>query len=549
MNSKKRIIKTSFLVLVAILFVYSCDSLTDVNKNPNGISPSGVDPNLLMSTVLTKTADKYLKVGYGIHGVVQGAVQQVQKSTHTEDMDYFDWNDESWGDFYTTLNDNQEMYNRAKDEGNNFIMGVALTMESFNFGLVADLWGPAPYSKALKGGKGGNENSFPAYDSQKDIYMGVIDSLKKAVDIFKNVGSVEGVNTDADVYYHGDVEKWQRFANSLLLRYYMRLSSKMPDVAQKGVESIAQSGMYIQNDDESAVMSYLGNNPDDSWPGNTKFGRAADDEFRRVKLCATFGKALKARNDPRLGLWFEKVDIPIVISDTKSPKKDEVIEGVRYIHHDAYAPDVMNNLNTSPDYVGIPQGIEAPNEYNLNPTPGEQAINPHVSGLADMYQETSGPLLKARVMTAAEVNFILAEAANKGWNVGGSAKDFYNAGVEASLKAWGVGDKYDDYIKGSHVAFNGTLEQIITQKWIASFTMSEEAWFDWRRTGYPKFKLGPKVTQPRIPVRFMYPSDEEQLNTQNENAALKLLKQTTYANNENSAWSKPWIIQGTGQPW
>jgi hypothetical protein len=548
MNKKGTILVACFLVLGIVLFVYSCDSLTEVNKNPNGVSPSTVNPNLIMSTVLTKTADRYLRLGYGTKSVTNGAVQQIQKTTHYEPQNYFQWDTHDWGGYYQSLNNDEKVYERAEELGNPFIMGISLTMRAFNFGLIADLWGPAPYSAAINGSKGGNKNLFPAYDSQKKIYMGVIDTLKSALKLFKNSNSSE-VNADQDVYYHGDVQKWQRFANSLLLRYYMRLSYKMPDFAQKGMETVAQTDMYIKSNQQNATMEYLGNNPSDSWPFAVKFSTRSGNEFRRLKLCATFADTLLAYDDPRLEVWFKKVANVIKISASKSSNPDIIINHIRYIHPDAYPQDVMNSLITDQEYVGIPPAIENPNQFNLNPVPGLAAYDSTVSRMADKFSEPSGKYLKARLITAAEVDFILAEAANNGWNVGGSAKQFYDAGVKASLNAWGVGDQYSNYIKNPHVVFNGTLKQIITQKWIASFTMTPQSWLDWRRTGLPDFQTGPKALRPVTPVRFRYPNKEELLNNENEKKALKLLKKTPYTNNVNSQWSKPWVIQGTGEPW
>jgi hypothetical protein len=140
---------------------------------------------------------------------------------------------------------------------------------------------------------------------------------------------------------------------------------------------------------------------------------------------------------------------------------DEIVAGVRYL-----SPDEVGDtpVDTDPEYVGLPTSYsQLPSEYNMNPTPGQTSQNPHVSFLNDIYKAPTGPLLKARLLSAAEVHFILAEGALNGWNVG-DAKTHYEAAVEASLNKWGVGDKFDAYIAGPKVAFNNTLEQII-ERW------------------------------------------------------------------------------------
>ena len=158
-------------------------------------------------------------------------------------------------------------------------------------------------------------------------------------------------------------------------------------------------------------------------------------------------------------------------------------------------------------------------------------------------------------MTAAEVHFILAEAiAVKGWNAG-DAQSHYNAGIQASFAAWGIGAEAANNIAQPEVVFDGTLKQIIQQKWIASWSAATEAWFDWRRTGFPELHgVQGRTVAKELPVRFYYQLDERNLNGTNVAAANALLETTQYSNfgadgAKNSPWSKPWIIQGTGKPW
>src|SRR5690606_398640 len=143
-----------------------------------------------------------------------------------------------------------------------------------------------------------------------------------------------------------------------------------------------------------------------------------------------------------------------------------------------------------------------------------------------------------------------AEAALKGWSVG-DAEHHYNEGVRQSLETWAVGDEYGDYINHAGVAYDGTVAQVIEQKWIASWTAATEAWFDYRRTGYPDLKAGPAALRQALPVRFYYMQDELGINRQNAEQALERLEVTAHsqADDKNSAWSKPWLLQGTGKPW
>lgn len=153
-------------------------------------------------------------------------------------------------------------------------------------------------------------------------------------------------------------------------------------------------------------------------------------------------------------------------------------------------------------------------------------------------------------MSAAEVRFILAEAAQKGWAVG-DAKTHYEAGVRASLTAWGLASSYNAFIAQKGVAYDGTLAQVMGQKWIASWTSATESWFDYRRTGLPALNSGPAAKRKAIPLRFYYMRDELNLNKANSASAIEKLEMTTNSQSDgkNSAWSKPWVVQGTGKPW
>jgi hypothetical protein len=169
--------------------------------------------------------------------------------------------------------------------------------------------------------------------------------------------------------------------------------------------------------------------------------------------------------------------------------------------------------------------------------------------------ETKGDLLQMRMMSAAEVHFILSEAALYGW-ASGSPEGHYAAGIQQSMNAWGVGNAAGDYIAGA--PYTG-LESIMEQKWIASWTAAAEAWFDYRRTGLPVLRVngpsspGGSAKRDAMPLRFYYHFDSEiSLNRENAEAAIDKLQPTQYKGSDisnNSAWSKMWLLQGTGLPY
>ncbi len=542
------------LTCFILLSFLSCKkTLTDINVNPNGVEPKTVNPILVLPTVLSNSAKAILDLGYNN---MAGAVQHTQKDAWFSDHNDYDWgNDQSWSRYYDILRNNQLLYNRSVELEQDFYQGVSLVVKSLVFGLITDLWGDAPYTNALKGEEGGNGDLLPAYDSQEVIYKGILDDLEKAnVLLSKNKGDYSGIVDAVDIYYNGDPAKWRKLANSLKLRYFMRISNKLPDFARDGIEKIVASPeqypiMAIA--DEDATMSFPGNNESDSWPANS-YSDPSGSNYRRLKMCATFVEKLQALHDPRIALWAEKVEIPLVVSASFPAGTDKIVEvdGKKYRH---LSPDRVGSapIDTDLDYVGLPPSYSAlPSAYNLNPTPGQTSFNPHVSFLNEMYKAPSGPLLKARIMSAAEVHFILAEAALKGWNVG-NAKMHYEAGVKSSLDTWQIGADYTTYITQPGVAYIGSLAQVIEQKWIASWTVATEAWFDFRRTGLPALKPGPAAKRTVLPLRYVYMQDELKINKVNAEAAVEKLEVTAHsqAQGKNSSWSKSWLLQGTDKPW
>jgi hypothetical protein len=483
-----------------------------------------------------------------------------------------------------------------KAQANNlkFQQGVALVMRAFNFGYIADFWGDAPYTAALKGDLDGAANQYPAFDSQETIYNGVIADLKAAAILFAGPASshpeITPATQSSDVFYKGDNEKWARLANSLLLRYYLRISAKRDVKAD--VEAIA-SKVFTSNGDDF-TMAFPGIDGNTSYQKNIAFGGASN--FKRNKMSATLVTKLIDLKDPRLVIMAEPIVIRSIVDASKftaaadAAKISMVVGGIRYINPTAAAAANITQFNqstysadrgwakpidavksfydTTPVYVGIPISYFGETfNYNLNGTGGQaNSNNDFVSYLrVDIYSKNSGNLLKQRLASYNEVCFDLAEAALKGWSVGGSAETWYNKGVKSSFDLWTVFSSYqssvngyagcvksaDDYLTQSSVAYNSTLSRIMEQKWIASWQASVESYMDWRRTGLPTLNVGYAAKRAAIPVRFAYNNTELQSNVANTTAAINKLEESSYVGSDgkNSPWSKFWLLQGTGKPW
>ncbi|MEI6677098.1 MAG: SusD/RagB family nutrient-binding outer membrane lipoprotein [Mariniphaga sp.] len=543
---------TAALVLLAFL-AFSCKNLADMNINPNGSDPANTSPNFLMATVITSTGGNVINMGFGD---IAGVMQHTQLNGWASGHNQYDWNDQSWAGSYGTLRNVEEMLIKSKAAKLDFQAGVAMVFKAYNFGIIADLWGDAPFTQALKGEQG-SDYFKPAFDTQRDIYLGVIAMLDSANTLFsKPTADYKEINPSQDVLYAGNAAKWRKFTNSLALRYFLRISSKEPALAKLGIEKITGSPAkypLILDQSDDAGYNFIGLSPADSWPTTTQFSSDLSN-FTRVQMCSTLVEKLESLNDPRLRVWAAKVKTPLVVDPSKPDDYDEIVNGKRVISQ-KIASDFETSynvkLNLDQNYVGLPPAWSTfMFFYNLNPSQMQGSANPHVSQLADMYSTSSGSLLKVRLLSASEVHLGLAEIALKGWNAGGTASDHYKAGVKASLQAWGVGGDYDSYIANVGVAFNNSLGQILEQKWIASWSAATESWLDYIRTGLPNLKAGPASRRPVLPLRFTYGNNETLYNPDNSKTAIGKLEATTYSvEGKNSNWSKNWLQQGTGKPW
>ena len=551
--------KTKYLIFIsylASLFLFSCKDMDEMNINPNGVDPAIADPSLVISTVITNSARTALDLGWGD---LAGVVQHTQKDGWSGGHNAYQWNNQNWGGYYENLRNAKELLRKAEEKGNDYYAGVAKLFMAFNFGMIADLWGDAPFSQALQGKEGLKK---PVYDPQRDIYMGVLAYLEEANKLLSKGQSEYVVNTKQDVLYGGNVTKWRKLANSLAIRYYLRISAKEPSLAEAGIKKIlGDPGYYplLLDPADDAALEFPGGGY--YWPSNTVYDASATGNWMRLKMCSTFVEKLRELKDPRIAVWANRVEIPFVF-DPDNPNRDEVVDSKRYVGKNVEDNYTLNSVSVdSPtgerfcynqDYVGLPPAVAIGYAYQDNPNKqgGQGIYNPHVSNTNVIYQKATDPMLKIRVLSAAEIHFSLAEIALKGW--GGNASDQYYAGIKASFDTWGVSAGYNAYIATSGVAYKGTLEQVIEQKWIASWSAASEAWFDYRRTGLPALKPGQSVKVKALPLRFYYGDNELNYNGENVQAAIERLESTSYnlaEEGKNSAWSRMWLLQGTGKPW
>lgn len=548
-------------ILIPILFVnFACEDFEEVNTSPN--NPEVVSSNFVLTYVLSETAKLYEEQG-SYDSNISGAMQFTQKGTefNSTGPNFYGWGNESWNGYYNILRNNQIIYEKSIEDNHPFFQGIALVMRGYLFGFLTDLYGDVPFTESLQAS---DDVFFPRYDDQKAVYVGVLNDLKRAAELLTDLDESQyPITASADIYYGGDAGKWLKFANSIRMRYAMRLYNKRGDITELDISkefSEASSHAFKSNDD-NAEMVFIGTTEDNSAPGGSL--RSANPNFG-VKPSLTLISVLRELNDPRLDRWTMpvlkkwdySVQVPTNISVTNSFGEEFDV---------TLMPANSEGLDTSL-YVGLPVGLPSIQAINYNIGDDQEAFdpekNPHVSFLHPRYRMNRESFLNVKLLTFSEVNFLMAEAILKGdMGVSGSADEYYKEGIQASMEEWGVLSDavdfdFESYYSNPAVDLGSAtnpLENIINQKWISSW-LRPEAWFDWRRTGYPSLETG-EITQygDAIPIRYIYPSPNLDPNyLVNYKDAIERLEVTGFVpvgQSKDHHYSRMWLIQGTGKPW
>lgn len=361
------------------------------------------------------------------------------------------------------------------------------------FHRITDMYGPIPYSKAGRGA------ASVEYDSQEDAYKAMFADLTSAINILTEYVSLnKGVSPLAafDEVYGGDFVKWIKFANSLKLRMAMRIVYADEALAKRmALEAINHPIGVIKKNSDNAFISFPRNPINVMW-----------DAYTDTRVCADIVSYMKGYQDPRMEKYFQPSEI-----------------------------------NGQKGYFGLRSGISIPSK----------------AWALKYSAPIANPSDKLLWMNAAEVSFLLAEGALRGWDVGGSVEKLYEESVRLSFEQYGLmnadaylsndSSKPLDYVDPhgvfsessqssitikwkSTASFEEKLERIITQKWIAIWPLGLEAWSEQRRTGYPRFmsvKLnasGDASLTVNLARRIPFPPDEMENNRVNYNVAVEMLK-------------------------
>lgn len=432
------------------------------------------------------------------------------------------WSNGAWSYFYQNAATSLKLvldYTEENDLPIENAIAKVWKVEAYH--RITDYWGPIVYSQF------GNNELVVTYDTQESVYRNFFEVLDEAVAVLKaNSGKSAFVGhdqlTNGSDLYNGSVDKWLVFANSLRLRLAMRVKYADPDLAKREAEKAVADGVMIDNDD-TALLHTTTQSRNPYWI-ITDWG-----EFR---MSALMESVLVGFDDPRIDDYF-------------SPTENYVKNG------------------TGQPYEGLRNGIP---KVDLN----QGALNAAHSDMAPAFLNqgrggsAAGPPL--RVLSAAEVYFLRAEGALENWDMGGTAEEFYNKGIEMSLKETRIGASDAEvtaYINSNDtpVALNDVyntpassditvkfmsaaskekqLEQIATQKWIALYPDGWEAWAELRRTKYPK--IFPRIASDNLDVpkediiaRLVFVTGEYTNNSDAVLAAEQLPELGTRGGNKNS---------------
>lgn len=389
-------------------------------------------------------------------------------------------------------------------------------LKAYNTAISTDYFGNMPYSEAFTARNviyGGEVIFKPKYDTQKDVYYTILGDLKSAADYFKTASTDETFKRQ-DIVYKGDCQRWSKFANSLRLRYAMRISNVDPDKTKAVLSEMSVDQLITSNEDNAYIkVSGQETAPDALW-------RAMNESHSTGQGFYMYAPELmvnkfKEANDPRLQVLYQ-------------PATDD--EG--------------NVYDGCTEIIGYPASSDEAISLIASNNGADKSLRETYSCLNSVTFRKNYQFPVGVAMTAAETFLNLAEAAHRGL-FNGNAEDFYNKGiilsvqnyyeyyrnsdadgkVDAIAKTDVSNETLGNWIASSTLKFNSSkaLEQIATQKWMhLNFIQIDENWAEYRRTDLPVLDddrlNGALLNKENAPVRFLYPSKEASMNTENYNA-------------------------------
>ena len=462
---KRNNIKKSLICLGLLTLVGCTDNFDEINSNPDAFTQEELTQDFnhikgpfttMFDNVMVNVPGWKYQVAIDLSGNTWGGYSTAPGFDGANNLSYAlsdNWNKWGWEAIYAQVMANYLTVERASKGKYDEFYALATIVKVQTLHKAADSWGPIVYSKL------GTTDAAIGYDSQEEVYGLMFKDLDFAVaELTKRIDAGEKssfTNIDRSTYA-GDYKQWVKYANSLRLRLAMRVVKVNPQLAKTEAEKAISQ--------KFGVMTVVG----DSFIVNKNVSqhplKVAAYEYNDSRMSADMESIMGGYNDPRMKVYFAE----------------------------------------SEQYPGEYKGIRT------GGTLGDKSLHMKFSNFGKVIRDDKQVVW----LNTAEVYFLRAEGALRGWNMGGDAATFYKAGINASfdqLATGGAADYIADNVKmakdyvdpvapfNSGLAVNKVtvawdnaatnevkLQKIITQKWIANFPDGMEAWADHRRTGYPK---------------------------------------------------------------
>lgn len=382
-----------------------------------------------------------------------------------------------------------DLQNIINTSGNKSMSAIAKILQQLIFWNLTDRWGDLPYSEALKGA----DATRPKYDTQEDIYKGMIQALKDANGMF------DGSLVTGDIIFNGDVNAWKRTANSMRLLMAVQLSKKFPSASGYAATEAkaALSDGVITSNAQNFKITYPGGNFQSPW-FNLYNGR------KDVAESASMVGLMTSLADGRQSAFGGETE-----------------------------DQTAANANSSSN-IGVPYGVvRATAEAFTGANPKWARV------LRGDFRTTTSPVV---ILSAAQVALARAEAADYGWT-SESLNTVYQNGINLSFEQWGMSAPAASYFTQAGVALTaaGTganLKNISIQRYIASYPDGMQGWNIWRKSGYPTLTPAPDATNAskKIPQRYIYATGEYSSNKANVEEAVKRV--ATYDQDAKVWWNQ-----------
>ena len=525
MKKLKLIIISGFILGV---FSFCTENFEETNTNPNRTVVGMIKAYNMFEPILYNSANNWLERTWYYNDELIQFTAHTGGVTRREHM-YFLEESRDWGGFWnhyaTYLKNIDHMYELAVDQGDKSLEAISLTFKVLFYSNMTDMFGSVPYEEALTGRKL-NGTITPKFNTQKEIYEFMFADLEAANEIYAM--NIAFLNPSMDGMYGGNLSAWRKFNNSLYLRLLCRVSGRSEmNVGTKMTEIINNSSKYpvFASNEDNAIVKFTGIDPYIS-----NFGTETESNF------TSSGRKL---TEQLIGMTVQ------------------IDQSGNQIYVDPRLPIIgkKNNVaSVNPNNIWKGTLSGCTEQERTLADPGTSWLNYAVFCRKDA---------PATFMDLAEVKFILAEAALKGYISGGAsaAKTYYEAGVRASMEKWSEQGAYsetptsisaadvDTYLAsplGSWDLATDKAEFLGNQKFLALFWVGMEAYHEFRRTGYPVLTIG-EGTQTYndkiLPTRFGYPPTT--MSTNNENATAALAEMGG-ANDMKTPvwWSKQAIAEG-----